>query len=286
MNDFDSPKPKRRWYQFSLRTLMLLVLAVGMVFGWIGIRMRRAHTNRQAIAAAEKALAEICERGGMLIGDESGFFVSYVPNRSITRLGLLFDDPGDPHDPEAEWFISIAYLAATDAGLEDLRGLLEDPKEPLKAELISIYSLGSPRGITDAGLKHLKGVTDLTTLDLLDTQVTDSGLKNLAGLKHLEWLILENTKVTGAGLVHLKGMTNLVDLNLASTGVTDAGLGHLVGLASLEHLNLASTGVTDAGLGHLAGLTNLQELDLQGTKVTDTGVVKLQRVLPNCTIYR
>ena len=95
MNDFDSPKPKRRWYQFSLRTLMLLVLAVGMVFGWIGIRMRRAHTNRESVAEVRKTLAEIQAMDGAS---------PFVSKRGITllsekRRSATWLDPHFPFDP-------------------------------------------------------------------------------------------------------------------------------------------------------------------------------------------
>jgi len=37
---------------------------------------------------------------------------------------------------------------------------------------------------------------------------------------------------------------------------------------------------------HLKGLTNLQTLNLRSTQVTDAGVAELQKVLPNCKIYK
>ncbi len=39
--------------------------------------------------------------------------------------------------------------------------------------------------VTDAGLKHLKGLTNLQSLDLGQTQVTDAGLEPLKGLTQL-----------------------------------------------------------------------------------------------------
>ena len=39
--------------------------------------------------------------------------------------------------------------------------------------------------MTDAGLKELAPLKNLTALDLGDTQVTDAGLKELAPLKNL-----------------------------------------------------------------------------------------------------
>lgn len=42
-----STKPKRRWSQFSLRTLLIAALAVGGGGGWIGQQYKLAHTPRQ-----------------------------------------------------------------------------------------------------------------------------------------------------------------------------------------------------------------------------------------------
>jgi hypothetical protein len=58
--------------------------------------------------------------------------------------------------------------------------------------------------LTDAGLKELAGLENLTSLDLRHTKVTDAGLKELAGLKNLILLVLEETKVTGAGVKELQ----------------------------------------------------------------------------------
>ena len=55
--------------------------------------------------------------------------------------------------------------------------------------------------VTDAGLMHLLGLTELITLDL-------------GGNYH----------VSDAGLVHIQGLTKLTTLELGFTEVTDAGV--------------------------------------------------------------
>jgi len=129
-----------------------------------------------------------------------------------------------------------------------------------QGEIVAVGFKGTQ--VTDAGLVHLKGLTKLQQLDLLDTQVTD------------------------AGLVHLKGLTKLKLLGLSRTQVSDAGLVHLNGLTNLEVLALENTQVTDAGLVHLKGLTKLGLLDLSDTQVTDAGVAELKKALPKCVIGR
>ena len=158
--------------------------------------------------------------------------------------------------------------------------------------------------MSDAGLKHLKGLTQLRLLDLDGTQVSDAGLEHLKGLTQLRDLGLDGTRVSDAGLKHLRGLTQLQELYLCDTKVSDAGLEHLKGLTQLQ-VSFARwhqgqrrragtpqgidptrvpgptrTRVTDAGLGHLKGLTQLRELSVGYTYVTDAGVKDLQKALP------
>ena len=78
------------------------------------------------------------------------------------------------------------------------------------------------------GLEHLKGLTNLTDLNLYRTQITDSGLAHLKGLTKLQHLWLTSTQITDAGLVDLKGLTKLKQLNLLlNKKVTDAGVAEL-----------------------------------------------------------
>ena len=92
---------------------------------------------------------------------------------------------------------------------------------------LETLDLQNCRQITDAGLLHLKGLTNLTSLVLAGTRVTDTGMVHLKGLANLETLLLDNTKITNAGLVHLKGLAKLQTLNLRHTKVTDAGVAKL-----------------------------------------------------------
>ena len=82
-------------------------------------------------------------------------------------------------------------------------------------------------GVTDAALKELADLKQLTTLGLESTQVTDAGLKELKDLKQLTTLYLGSTQVTDAGLKELKDLKQLTRLNLADTKVTDDGVADL-----------------------------------------------------------
>ena len=112
-------------------------------------------------------------------------------------------------------------------------------------------------------MAHLKGMTRFLFLTLPD-QLTDVGLEHLKGMTELWQLNLYRTKITDAGLVHLKGMTNLRELTLPNQ-ITDAGLVHLKGLAKLQALNLEATKITGTGLTDLqTALPNCKVVVLAG----------------------
>lgn len=116
----DSPKPKRRWNQFSLKTLLLVMtLFTVSVGGWVQYMRQRAQENRERQAAAvEKTMTKIEQLGGKC------FRVS-DRRRSQTWLEKQFGDPGGPDDPVAVHAVSVMFddTQITDTDLKQLRGL-------------------------------------------------------------------------------------------------------------------------------------------------------------------
>jgi hypothetical protein len=238
--------PKRRWAQFRLRTLFVLVAIATVPCVWLSWRVQAKRRDREAIS-------EIENLGG-------GVLYDWQRDR-MTRLADFDDAENDA--PGARW----------------LRKLLGD-------DFFAAVSLVSvPVDIADAQLVHVEVLTGLNSLELHGPQLTDAGLEHLKGLKRLESLTLDNTGVTDAGLEHLKGLTRLESLRLNYTAVTDAGLEHVKELTSLKELMLCDTRVTDAGLAKLQGLTRLRALFVMNTSVTDGGVAGLQKALPDCNIW-
>lgn len=138
--------------------------------------------------------------------------------------------------------------------------------------------------LTDAGLAHLQGRSQLTSLNLGYTDITNAGLIHLQGLSHLTNLNLSNTEIGHEGLAHLRGFHQLTNLNLERTEISDEGLVHLQELSQLISLNLGSTVITDEGLLFLRELHQLTSLNLEGTEISDEGLAHLQARLINCTI--
>ncbi len=225
-------------FQFSIRLLLVLAVAVALPFSWLAVEMKKAREQRGVIEALEKLRAEVAYYGTF----EGPAQVAQLPG-SVWLRTLLGDD-----------FFVAPYLVrfdstmvtVTDADLEHLQGLSQLQRLGLEGT-----------GVTDAGLDHLKGLTQLQVLLLNGTKVTDAGLEHLKGLSQLQVLCLNGTKVTDAGLERLEGLSQLRVLWLNGTKVTDAGLERLEGLSQLRELGLNGTKVTDAGVKKLQqALTN------------------------------
>ena len=273
-----------RRFQFSIRSLLVLVVVVAIPCSWFAVEMKEARKQ-------QKAVEEIRKSHGLVQYDwEAGV---PKPPAPVWLLHPLGDD----------FFSDVAWVFAsdtqfTDAALKDLKDWTELQELDLPNTRITDAGLKNLEGltklqrlllpftkVTDAGLRHLKGLTRLDTLLLSHTQVTDAGLVHLESLTQLETLDLDHTQVADAGLQHLRCLTRLKSLSLSNTRVTDAGLVHLKSLTQLGCLWLGGTQVTDAGLEHLRGLSKLDSLELDGSQVTDVGVKHLRGLTKLRTLW-
>lgn len=148
------------------------------------------------------------------------------------------------------------------------------------------------QAITDAGLRHLKNLSNLEVLDLYGNLFTDAGLVHLGELQKLRELDLSLVAISDRGLAHLKQLRDLERLDLifsegfAGPIVTNAGAPSLAGLTKLTTLNLTGARLTDAGLQHLHAATKLKKLQIVNTGVSAAGVQSLRAALPECEIIR
>ena len=47
-------KPKRRWYQYSLRTLLIFVTLFAVACSWFTVKLNQARKQREAVEALTK----------------------------------------------------------------------------------------------------------------------------------------------------------------------------------------------------------------------------------------
>jgi len=293
-------KPRRRWLQFGLRTLLLATTVFGV---WLGIHMQRVRRQREAVRA-------IRDFGGCVHYDfqaapkPTGWqFDSRIeppiPKWLLSRLGvdffynvvevnLVYDfDSGaaeanpnvtDAALPHLESFpkLRALYLKETQATDDGLRlvGKLKG--------LTDLY-MWDAANVTDEGIFHLSGLSNLKNIHVSNSQIGDESLRVLGSLPLVQSMSLQGNHFTDQGLAHLQDCATLHELwiGMGPTTITDAGMSFLRQLTNLEGLDLSNTRVTGDGLAQLAGLTKLKALYLSGTNADSSA---LRKALPKCSI--
>ncbi len=203
-------------FQYSLRSLLLLVVAVAIPCSWLATEMQWAKEQRAAVQAVVKSSGSVAyddqvyESDGKIVEEEE-------------RIG----------PPKSAWLRTLL-------GNDFFRRVTE----------IHFGDNDDDR-FTDAALENVSGLRSLISLNLNGTQLTDAGLERLVGLRSLISLNLNGTQVTNAGLQYLEGLPHLKQLRLANTRITDAGLERLARLTQLRILRLTNSKVTDAGVKKL-----------------------------------
>jgi hypothetical protein len=218
------PRRKRRWFQFSLRTLLIFTMASAIACGWIGKRIEQKRYEREAARAIEGLGGSVRYDYRDATGAPAG--PAWLRNlagdnffSAVVEVNLL----GNPDVTDNDL-----------AQLEELRDL----------QALDIFDTK----ITNGGLIHLERLTKLKRLFLGYTRITDAGLKHLQALNQLGELSLWKTDVTDSGLKCVEELTTLRELYLHSTRITDAGLASIRGLNHLEWIDLAETKVTETGV--------------------------------------
>ena len=262
----DKPNLRRRWLQFSLRTLMLVVTVFCI---WLGITAKRARDQKEVVVALRNLNVRVTY-DYQVEASRLHFARTNKPAPWPTWLCDLFG---------IDFFANVVATGHYDNVIHNA-GLDQVGRLP---HLMAVYYNGV--GMDDRGLRILSSTSGLENLAVRNSQITDAGLVHLKGLTSLIRLYLSNTKITDRGLEQLKGLTHLRTLDLTNTQVTGAGLVHLKGLTELQLLDLAYTQITDAGLEHLKEMKQLEILHIKGTKITKRGIQELRQALPpNCQI--
>lgn len=118
--------------------------------------------------------------------------------------------------------------------------------------LLEVSAVNAP-GFGDQEMALLLPVAEqVTWLKLGSTQVTDAALKEVAKLKNLTKLHLEHTAITDQGLAQIKGLPHLEYLNIIDTKVGDAGLKNIAAMQGLRSIYVWQSAVTDSAVAQTA----------------------------------
>lgn len=200
---------RRRWFQFSLRTLFVLMTILAV---WLGLVMGKARKLRRAVDAITAAGGEV------YFHHQSQDAEAPAPGPPWLRR-LVGDEP----------FIAPARVVLTGPDVTD-----EFIAEHLRS-MSSLEDLGivSPN-VTDAALTHIGSMRDLHYLTLECPRLTDAALTHVGRQRELYHLLLRCPLITDAGLPSIATLPKLGVLELNSPRVTASGIHQLESLELLE----------------------------------------------------
>lgn len=289
------PKRKRRWFQFSLRSLLIFTIVVAIACGWLGKRIERARQQMQSVSSIHSLNGE---------------------------AKYEFELAGNAPTGAKSWLSSVFGIDFADPVVEvSFGGDTRDANLALLADLPTIKRLNLyDTEVTDKGLAFLPQLRQLESLDISNTRITDAGLKQVAQLRSLRSLSLRNDSTTYGGnhpqssqdysVVSFSVSSNVVIspgtiitgnqaapvISRGARGydwycvhepqIGDAGLEHLAQLLNLESLDLEGTDVTGEGIARLKGLPNLTYLSVRGTNVSEAAIAELKLALPRLAVVK
>ncbi len=204
-------RSSRRWFQFSLRTLLVLVTIGCLAGGWW---INRAFQQRAAVRRFYQLTANRQDQHG----------------DSLTTMGYRYQGKDEYYKPIVPKWLHW---------LRDMIG------EECFGEVTGVQLLDTPA--TNDDLKHLAVLPSVERIWLSSTKVDDAGMPLLKVCPKLKYLVLNDIALTDEGIFHLTAFQDLEGLSLNGTKITDAGLVHLARLPRLKELWLRNTAITDAG---------------------------------------
>jgi hypothetical protein len=231
--------------QFSLATLMLVVVVAAIPSAWMAHEYRES--QRQDVLVVEGS-----RKGYVMAGDSKG------------RSGLTL------LPPSIQDFLTSTLGPGffSDVTKIDVFKLADDRDIELITQFPRLKNATFFRArFTDAGMARLGKHTSLKEL-IVNQEAVDLGAPRL----------------TDAAFEGLAGLTDLRMLYLNNAGLTDAGVEKLAGLSKLEDISITYADVTDKGLELLQSLPHLRVLTLQNTKVTREGIARFKAAAINCVV--
>jgi hypothetical protein len=250
-----------RRFQFGIRSLLVLTVAVALPFGWLSWEMTTARGQKDAVERIRKAKLQI--RYDYQYGAQGNL-------KSAATSG-----PTWAHDWFGDDFLSdVAAVEVPFGAAGDTFGGFSPVHDCVA---------------TDQDVLPVKRFRRICVLNLAGTRITDAGVRCVEGLPELQSLSLWCTNVGDKSMAYLRGLGNLRDLDISQTKVTNSGLVHLKDLPQLESISLGGTAVDDNGLRLLAECRRLKKVNLWAREFshqfTPAGVARFRRSMPNCDVF-
>ena len=297
------PRPKRRWYQCSLASLLVSFLFVSVGLSVLAARIHEAERLRRAIQTVLAAGGLVMRRAHdgttltdvdqprsqatfaeVLFQPPSGHEIVLISMADETRT---YEDLIHPNRPVNDDFITLAgdtWTCRSAAPPPQVISFFCSYRNPSKLDVtrlreftaLEFLDLGERR-VSDQDCANLSSCVRLRVLVARQcSNVTDQGIRSLARLSHLQVLRMNACHIGANGsqlLTPLCGLEVLC-LNGCKFG-TDVA--RCIGrLAQLQVLELDDTTITDIDLAWFRNLTGLRTLSLRNTSIGDEGTRHLR----------
>jgi hypothetical protein len=299
---------RRRWLQFSLRSLFIVFT---ILIIWLGAWIQRAREQELAIKAIQRQCDILTVWYDDQFANETGNGSGYGGTPGAGAGGVVIDLRRKSWIPAfvqarfgKDFFhdaISVAFTGARDqnelfqqaARLRHIEQLTphvsvrdEDITRIAGLSRLKRLDLMDPSPeLTDKALEVLVQMPSIEALSIYDASITDQGLAALANMPQLKELTIghgpipiSRFHITDEGVAHLESLTNLVCLDLDCPTLSGEGIRHLAKLTKLSRLKLNGCRITDNDLRQLASLPNLESLELRNTTFSGIGFAGLNRL--------
>jgi hypothetical protein len=293
--------PRRRWFRYSLRTMLIVTTLLGVWFA-------RAAENARKQERAVKAI----EAGGGTVGYHwcDGPWTGtpqppgpewlrklvgphFFDTVTSVRLAVLLGDPDK----------RFADIAPSLADLPSLRtlSLFRVKMEADEFAMLAKYSRAAYLNcdgmeLSDESAAELAKATSLERIGMYDAVISDRGVSEFTHLPRLEMFSLQcrhiESPVSGSIETERKyGITDasaaaflefprLRSLSLAYTQFTDSGVATLSKLQRLDYLSIYSPELANGSVEQVVKMQNLTELCIGNRMIDDQGLARLKE-LPN-----
>ncbi len=167
---------KRRWFQFSLRTLLIAMTALAL---WLGLYVKSFRDRRLAIAAVQELNGSLSLRP-----TEPTWLQSFVSDEKF------FWNP-----------VAVRFNENYPIGDDELRSTI-----PHLLTFDELYYLNLYKSrVTDAGLAHILRLADrLQVLDVRNTAISDKAVAYIQQLPKLRLLRLSGSRITTEGVNEIR----------------------------------------------------------------------------------
>lgn len=207
----DSAPRRRRWFQYSLRALLVAMLLASIGMSWVAVRRQRARRQKGAVemilgmggdfsavmGTGPKAPDDRNSRMRESAAEVAGWTYHRAVEANEFAPGTISAE--DLEQYRQRWIDTKTEIVGSGKPSTSLpRWLAPDEFLP---RVTHVFLSKKPVG---DDLRFLSVLDSMEFLDLSDTDLSDRGLADVARLKCLRYLHLERTRVTDVGVKKLQ----------------------------------------------------------------------------------